>query len=69
MKFIHLHWKNDHILSKNRSLFNWQYQGSDQQINFILAKEKNEVLGILGYIKNSKYDEELMTKDVVWFAL
>ena len=69
MKFIHLHWKNDHILSKNRSLFNWQYQGSDQQINFILAKEKNEVLGILGYIKNSKYDEELMTKDVVWLAL
>ena len=69
MDFIHLHWKQNHILSQDRNLFDWQYKAQENKLNFVIAKEGKELLGILGYIKNSRYDNALKERDVVWLAL
>ena len=69
MSFINVHWKHNHILSKSKELFNWQYKAQGNKLNFIVAKEGEDLLGILGYIKNSRYDNSLDKLDVIWLAL
>lgn len=69
MDFINEHWKKGHVLSTHKNLFEWQYKSEKNEINLLIAKESDEILGILGYIKNSNYDINLYKNDVIWLAL
>ena len=66
MNFIDIHWKKDHILAKDRELFEYQHVYGDK-VTFLLAfsKETNELEAILGYILTSSSIEK---KDV-WTAI
>jgi hypothetical protein len=51
-KFIEEHWKQGHILSRDRELFEYMFLEKDDRLNFVIAFEpqSNEVIAILGYI-------------------
>ena len=68
-KFINDEWKEDHILSKSKELFDWQYLNENNTYNFIILKNKNEILGILGFIPSYRYDKNLINKNIIWLAL
>ena len=68
MDFIATHWSSQHILSKNRSLMNWQH-GCEDGYNYILAWDEGILLGILGYIPTRRYDDELSANNILWLAL
>ena len=67
MKFIGLHWRKKHILSSSTKLFDWQYK-SEHFYNFIVAKDKNKIVGVLGFIPNTKYDPKI-EEEIIWLAL
>lgn len=68
MQYIDEHWKKDHILSKERTLFEWQYMNYDK-LNFVIGINKNDkIYGILGFIP---YAEDI-EKDIalaLWKAI
>jgi hypothetical protein len=67
MKFIHNHWKEDHILSKDKDLFLYEYQ-DDNMINFVIAIDnKNNIYGILGFIKSSNSNSDIWA--AMWKAI
>ncbi len=68
-KFINNEWKKGHILSTSKDLFDWQYLNVNKSYNFIILKNKNEVLGILGFIPSSRYDKNLINENIIWLAL
>ena len=51
-KFIEEHWKQGHILSRDRELFEYMYLENDGRLNFVIAfdPQSSEVIAILGYI-------------------
>lgn len=55
MIFIHNNWKNNHILSKNKSFFKYEHQYKNK-LNFILAKNEDKIEGVLGFISTSTKD-------------
>ena len=71
MEFINLYWKKDHILSKNIDLLLWQYGDIENSnlLNWYLAKRKDEILGILGYIPSYRFDNVLKENSIIWLAL
>lgn len=67
-RFIHLEWKKNHILSKNKNVIEWFY-GNNNQINFVLAKYQKKIIGVLGFIPNFQFDIELKKNQIIWLAL
>ncbi len=69
-EFIHNHWKENHILSRNRELFDWQYV-KDNKVNFIIAKDRNKIKGMLGFIpQNLFYKKEVVElAPVIWTSM
>lgn len=58
MQFIDEHWKKDHILAKNKPLFEWQYM-NDNGLNMVIGEDENQVIhAILGYITYSDGDDK-----------
>ena len=55
--FINNHWKQHHALVKSQELLDWQHKSSNNSYNFIVALEKNEIIGILGYINNNRFEK------------
>ena len=68
-RFINIEWKKDHILSKSKDLFDWQYLNKNKTYNFVVLKNKNEICGVLGFIPSSRYDKNLFKENVLWLAL
>ncbi len=57
MSFIGSYWSDNHILSKNKELFIYQYTffSSEDNINVFLMLDKNEnIKGMIGYVIYSK---------------
>jgi len=67
-KFINNHWKKNHILANNNEVLSWMYEEGDR-FNFILAKKNKDIIGLLGFIKNTHFDKDSMYKDIIWLAL
>ena len=56
--FISKYIRENHILSESDELFNWLYlSGSD--INFIIAEVNLNIVAILGFIPNNKFDPKI----------
>ena len=68
-RFINNEWKEGHILSKSKDLFDWQYLNENKSYNFIILKIDNEILGILGFIPSARYDKNLIEENIIWLAL
>lgn len=52
IEFIKKNWKEDHILVKDKFLFDYMYKdGKDGKLNFILGIEKEKIEAILGFEK------------------
>ncbi|MTA65982.1 MAG: hypothetical protein F2517_05485, partial [Actinobacteria bacterium] len=51
-RFIEEHWKQGHILSRDRELFEYMFLERNGRLNFVIAfdPQSNEVIAILGYI-------------------
>jgi len=63
MDFIGKHWKKNHILSKDKKLFFFQYK-DESSLNFVISlTDDKEINGILGFIPFSD------NKSDVWLAI
>jgi len=67
-KFIDDYWKKGHILTNNDILFKWLYENK-KEYNFLVAKKNENIIAVLGFIKNSHYDLLSINKDIIWLAL
>ena len=55
MNFIDECWRKNHILSRDRELFEWQYGGATERLNIVIGLDENEkIQGMLGFVP---YDE------------
>ena len=66
--FIDSDWKKDHIFVRDRKLFDWQHKGKNNY-NFVLAKNDNDIVGVLGYIPLSQYSDSLIENNELWLAI
>jgi hypothetical protein len=70
MEFIGKEWKADHVLSKSRELFLWQYDRQENgELNFLLARNSKKLVGILGLTFNSQYCKTKITNDIKWLSM
>ena len=52
MDFIGLYWRKNHIMSRDRKLFEFQHLWGDK-VSFVIAEENEQINGILGFIPYS----------------
>ena len=64
MQFINDYWRENHIMSTNRQLFEYEYVDGEN-VNFVLAIDKstNLIEGIFGFLRCS-YTEDKEKKDI-----
>ena len=59
MKFIDKYWKKNHIMSRNRELFEYEFLEDDGTVNFLLAIDrKNGLIQALNGILKASHDTE-----------
>ncbi len=59
MKFINEYWRKNHILSRDKELFEWQYGGNDDKLNIVLGFDENEsIQGMLGFVAYDDSDSK-----------
>lgn len=52
MKFIDTYWRKNHILSRDKQLFEWQYGNETDKLNIIIGVDSdNNIQGMLGFVK------------------
>tara|TARA_B100000212_G_scaffold81102_1_gene58086 strand:+ start:542 stop:1471 length:930 start_codon:yes stop_codon:yes gene_type:complete len=68
-EFINNHWKANHILSKNKNLFDSIYLNKNDSFNILTQYEKENIISFLGYIPHSFYDKSLVSNDICYIAL
>ena len=66
LDFINNHWSKNHILTKKNNIFDYYYK-EKKKINFLLAKDKSKIVGLLGFIKDEKYSKK--PKSIVWTSI
>jgi len=74
MMFINDHWKENHILARDKDFFIYQHQDNDiyqhqdnDTINYVISLESGKINGILGFIKYSENNSDIAT--ALWKAL
>ena len=69
--FIDEHWQKGHILTKSKSLLDWQHLDTrHNRYNFVIAKSKQtgEIHGVIGFILSNIYDYDIKTP-IRWGAI
>ena len=67
MKFIEEHWKENHILARDKDFFIYEHV-EDSAVNFVISlDENNEINGTLGFIKYDNNKSDIAT--VIWKVL
>ena len=67
-KFINKNFKKNHILSKNRKVFDWLYYNNyEKKYNFIFEQKNTDIISFLGIVKNSMFSKKL--KKLTQFGL
>lgn len=65
MNFIHNEWQNNHILSRDKSFFLYEFQYRDE-INFVVSVDDDkQINGVLGFIP-SAFGEDIDVCTVMW---
>ena len=58
--FLRCHWRKDHVFVQRPELLIWQHSSEKRDgLNFILAVESDEIVGLLGFIPFRKFDGTL----------
>lgn len=65
MEFIDKYWKKDHIMSKDRSLFEFQHVWGTET-SFVISEMDGEINGLLGYIPYGASNRDVML--AIWKA-
>ncbi len=69
MAFIDRHWRQGHILARERAVLDWYY-GTPQGCNFLLARRDGEIFAVLGYIDADRfYYPQPPEQSELWLAL
>ena len=51
LMFLKEHWSENHILIKKNKVFETYYK-EGKKLNFFLAKDKQKIVGLLGFVKD-----------------
>ena len=66
--FINEYWASDHILGHDREVFDHFFINRNK-LQFFLAKDsKGNIVGILGYITNSQFDQTIK-QEIAWLSM
>ena len=70
MDFISHNWKKDHILARDRRLFEYEFLEEDGSVNFALAidREKSSIEAISGFLRASHDPQNLDIWGVMWMT-
>lgn len=69
MSFIHTYWHKDHVLAVRKDLMDWQHSSDDGYYDYLIARNGERLLGVLGYISTRRFDVALTHENVIWLAL
>ena len=61
--FIKDHWKNDHLYSKDITVFDWQHKGREYY-HCITAKKETRIIGVHCVIPLWHFDDSLKKTDI-----
>lgn len=68
--FIKQNWRRDHVFVRRPELLMWQHLNKKEEtLNFIVAAESAEIVGLLGFIPFRRFDESLKENTIalaVW---
>ena len=69
--FIKKFWNKNHILTKDKILFDWQYKNNfTKKYNFILCiLPNNKIVGILGFIPINQFSQKINFKNAAWLSM
>ena len=68
-KFINKNFKKNHIISRNKKVFDWLYYNKyEKKYNFIFEKKNENIISFLGIVKNSKFSDKLKKMETVWLT-
>lgn len=68
MRFIEKHWKENHILAKDKDFFEYEFSIHTEKINFVLLLDaEGDIVGILGFIPYDETNRDMFT--VMWKVL
>ncbi|MCB1722517.1 MAG: hypothetical protein H6959_04335 [Chromatiaceae bacterium] len=56
MTFMHEHWRAHHILSRNETLFRFDFQ-EGERLNLAIAEQSGDIVGLFGFMKYNSLDE------------
>jgi len=66
-KFINSHWMENHILSRDKDFFLYEFQ-DNEDINFVIATDnQSNIYAVLGFIKSSTNNSDIWT--AIWKAI
>ena len=66
LMFLKEHWSENHILIKKNKVFETYYK-EGKKLNFFLAKDKQKIVGLLGFVKDEKYSK--LPNSIIWTSL
>ena len=67
--FLHQNWQKNHIISKQKKVFNWlHYNKHEKKYNFFIFKYNKKIISFLGIIKNSKFSKKLKKRETIWLT-
>ena len=58
MRFIDESWRRNHIMSRDRTLFEFQHKWGSE-ISFVLSETEGKITGILGYIPYDRKNRDI----------
>lgn len=59
MLFIDKYWRKDHILARDRKLFEWQYGADNNKLNIVIGTDEDgKIQGMLGFVPYDKTDDK-----------
>ncbi|NBI60438.1 hypothetical protein D3Z53_20890 [Lachnospiraceae bacterium] len=59
MEFICKNWKKDHIMGRDRTLFEFQHVWGEE-VSFVISENEGDIKGILGYIPYGTSQKDVM---------
>ena len=69
MRFIDSHWRAGHIMATNCELFDFMHKKHDGSYDFLVARNGESVVGVLGLVRSMQYCDALRDEGDIWLVL
>jgi len=64
-EFLAQHWRSDHVFVRRPEILTWQHRDEERGLlNFVIAEEDDEIVGLLGFIPFRRFDPTLTTDSI-----